>query len=128
WTVTYGAHNKDVQEIIDLVQTGWILHNPRPPKESPNIRIIRDIRHRDDFERANDIDDGIEWIWRDILNDAGNCGSLRPVERMERLSKEVGEQLPVLSNDMCGVLASQLSGMYEERIIANILNLLDIVV
>jgi hypothetical protein len=123
----YGPHTADAQEVIDLVESGRLLRDPRPLLD-PDLRIIREIDDIAVYSDMNNNNDGVEWLWRDILNDAGDCGSLLPVERMKRAGSEVNENLRLLSNEMFKLLDYQLSHVYDEDFIAHLLNLVDIII
>jgi hypothetical protein len=125
--LSYGPHTAEALEVVDLVESGRILRDPHPP-EDPDIKVIHDLEEGEAQEEFNNNADDVGWIWRDILNDGGNCGSSLVCERFERPGNEVNENLRLLSNEIFKWLDYRLSHEFEEDVIAVLLNLLDIVI
>jgi hypothetical protein len=124
-----GPHADDVQDIVELVESGAIFQDPRPPLGT--VRVIRDMAEvRRYLHVIADYEDDEGWDWRDLLEYGGEPGSDLIVERMERrdsvpgLIEGLGE---LMDGPIAGSLRRQLAGSYTEDDITFIWSTLDFI-
>lgn len=118
--MNYGPHTADVLDLVDFIESGRLLRDPRPPSD-PGLKIIRDLSELDRYREVQEDTPDDWWIWKDILEYAGTCGSDFPSERLRRLETALIDKLNKLYDlEIYDYLTLQLAGRFDEEVISNI--------
>ena len=100
-----GPHAEDVLEIVDLVESGMIFRNPRPPLD-PSLVVVDGMADAEKYRFTSpNSRDGIRWEWRELLEFAGQPDSKRDVWRKE---DEVLDSVPGLSDELFKMMEDRI--------------------
>ena len=139
-----GPYANDVLDIVELVESGVILQEPRPPL-GPGLKVIHDMARVGDYIHAHpDLPEGFEgpepdlpegkcWDWRELLDFAGEPDTrfeyydLRDemLNSVPGLLEKIGELVDGRINE---ALNRQLGGKYTDRDILWIVGTFDFII
>ena len=120
-----GPFAEDILDIVDLVESGVIFRNPRPPLD-PDLKVIRDVAEAGSYRFTDPApQDGTRLEWMEVVEFAGDPRSKREVHRKEShmfdsipdLVNNLGE---LMENRINIALDKQLKGKYNEDVITSI--------
>ncbi|MFO0957216.1 MAG: hypothetical protein U0800_07075 [Isosphaeraceae bacterium] len=117
-----GPYAADVRDIVDLVESGAIFRNPRPPVGT--IRIIHDMGEVSDYDYVLNDNPEEGWSWKELIAHGGevDCDRLLlEMPRRQRALPGLMESLSALSDGPIDqALDCQLGGQYMEKDISYI--------
>jgi hypothetical protein len=122
--MNYGPHTSDVQDLVDLIDSGQLLRNPQLPRD-PSVKIIHDPAEVEQYRELPPEAPDDACGWRDIVEFGGMCGlgssSDFPSEKLDRLEPELIDTLNDLyDGHVQESLRRQLSGRCPEGVISSI--------
>lgn len=92
-----GPHAEAVMEIVDLVESGVIFREPRPPLD-PDLIVINDMAEAGKFGMTHpDLREGRVWQWWELLDFAGEPYSRHEIDRKH---SEVLDSVPDLVDNL----------------------------
>jgi len=109
-----GPHAEDILDIVDLVESGAIFRNPRPPLD-PSLKVVRYMAERRYRFTDPDLREGRVWEWRELLEFAGEPYSRKEIDKT---NDDVLDSVPGLLDNLIRLMEDRI-GVALDRQLGN---------